>query len=1048
MKSNGDNTGKFRVSALSATIAAILLGGGGQVQAQEAVEEIRITGSRVQRTSGFETPVPVTTVSASELSDFQPGNTVSSQLSLLPQFFNNISTQQRSSTAFTTNPGSQVDLRSLGANRTLILLDGKRVVPSEKRGTVNVDIFPTALMRSVDVVTGGASAAYGADAVAGAVNFVLDREFEGVRARVGTGVHEYDLTGKQGEMSFAFGKGLFDDRLHVIGSAEVRRIEEINTDSFDRIDNYDFWGFVRNPAWTTTSPPGVPRQLTKPNVISTITSPTGLIRRSGTSLDNMQFNAAGTGIVPFVLTADACQTGPGCTTSQSGGPLADINEQVFEALRGVAGSEVKTHSSFLGFKFDVNDRLSLTLDGIGGRTEAHDSVHGGSSMPFRGNWNGNIFVNNAFLPDNVRKTMIDNGLQSIEVYKEGALDYMNDIGGTSSSAEIFTQYQVSTGFDYQIPGIEWNLTGSWQHGRSRKLSQRFDKPRIDKVFAAMDAVRHPTTGKIVCNIQLYNPTVEQLQASVVGKFSSTPVNSAITPKQLADPEYLRSQGLPLNYNNLKPLESPIGLDYVAKDCVPINFLGSGNIPPELQQTLVSDKTGEGVVKQDFAEMLLTGDLFEAPAGPVGIALGLTWRNQTVMEQALTGAPGLGVGGKLVSIEDLGPPINVPSLGIRGIPPGFTGGSPNLHAFATVPHIKGQTDVWEWFTELNVPVWEGNMYGQTQRLNVDGAFRRSTYDRSGSHDSWKLGMSFQAIDDLRLRWTLSEDVREPTFTELFDAQATSTIVTDPSFNNTSFQPTQVQGGNPDLNPETGETRSTGVVWQPSFAAWVDGLQVSLDFWQIEMEGRMELLGTQNVVNTCARDGILCNQIQRSPETGFITRIFDSFLNLGQSTVQGQDFELQWQGELDLISDQAETFTVRWLGSYMEELTIKPKSGAVQSLVGSQQAPRFTQVLTANYGIGPWSFQLMNRFVNNTKVNHLWQEGIDIDDNSVSSMNWWNSQIGYTRELDNGAILNLDLNIQNLLNRDPPVIPGATGAQSIGGIYDIYGRRYNLSANYSF
>jgi len=1047
MKTFKSKASNFRFSVLSTTIATIMSGGMSHVQAQE-VEEITITGSRVQRTSGFETPVPVTSVTTSELTDFQPGNTISQQLNALPQFFNNISTQQRTSSAFTTNPGSQVDLRALGANRTLILLDGKRVVPSEKRGTVNVDIFPTALMRSVDVVTGGASAAYGADAVAGAVNFVLDREFEGVRARVGTGAHEHDWSGKQGEVSFAFGKGLMEDRLHVIGSAEVRRIDEINTDSFDRIGNYDFWGFVRNPAWTPTSPPGVPRQLTKPNVSATLTSPTGLIRRTGTSLDNMQFTADGKGIVPFVLSPDACQTGPGCTQSQSGGPMADINRQAFEALRGVQGSEVKTHSSFLGFKYDLTDRLSVTLDGLGGRTESHDSVHGGSAMPFRGNWNGNIFVDNAYLPENVRQIMLANGLRSIEVYKEGALDWRNDIGGNTTSAEIFTQYQVGWGFDYQVPGIEWNLTGSWQRGRSKKQSQRFEKPRIDKVFMAMDAVRHPTTGQIVCNVQLFNPTVEQLQDSVRGRFSSTPVNLAITSKNLEDPEYLKSQGLPLNYNNLKPLESPIGLDNAIQECVPLNFMGSGNITQQVQDYIGTPKFGEGNVRQDFAELLFTGDLFELPAGPAGLAVGLTWRDQSVIEYADTGAPGIGVGGKVVSIEDLGPPINVPALGIRGIPPGFTGGSPNLHAFATVPHFYGQSDVWEWFAELNVPVWEGNLYGQTQRLNVDAAYRRSTYDRSGAHDSWKLGMNFQAIDDLRLRWTLSQDVREPTFTELFDAQATSTIVQDPRFNNTSFQPTQVQGGNPDLDPETGKTRSTGVVWQPTFVSWLDGLQMSLDFWQIDMAGRMELLGTQNVLNACERDGILCNAIQRSPETGFITRIFDAFLNLGESTVAGQDFELQWQGELDLISDKPETFNVRWIASHMDELTIRPKSGAVQSLVGSRQAPRYTQVLTATYGVGAWSFQMMNRFVNNTKLNPIWVEGVDIDDNSVASMNWWNSRIGYTKELSSGATLGVDFNIQNLFNRDPPIVPGQTGAQAIEGMFDIYGRRYNLSANYSF
>src|SRR5690606_26613119 len=94
-----------------------------------------------------------------------------------------------------------------GISRTLTLLDGARVVPTDKRGTVNVDLFPTALMRSVDVVTGGASAAYGADALGGVVNFVLDRRFEGLKLSASTGMHDYKNTGKQWEFSVAGGRG-------------------------------------------------------------------------------------------------------------------------------------------------------------------------------------------------------------------------------------------------------------------------------------------------------------------------------------------------------------------------------------------------------------------------------------------------------------------------------------------------------------------------------------------------------------------------------------------------------------------------------------------------------------------------------------------------------------------------------------------------------------------------------------------------------------------------------------------------------------------------
>jgi outer membrane receptor protein involved in Fe transport len=136
-------------------------------------------------------PVPVTVMTPDELSSLNPGGTVAEQMSNLPQFFNTYTSQRGSGTLFSSAGGSYLNMRNLGLNRTLVLLDGSRLPPADKRGSVNVDMLPTALMRSVDTVTGGASAAYGADALGGVVNYILDREFEGFKVDVGTGKTEW-----------------------------------------------------------------------------------------------------------------------------------------------------------------------------------------------------------------------------------------------------------------------------------------------------------------------------------------------------------------------------------------------------------------------------------------------------------------------------------------------------------------------------------------------------------------------------------------------------------------------------------------------------------------------------------------------------------------------------------------------------------------------------------------------------------------------------------------------------------------------------------------
>jgi outer membrane cobalamin receptor len=150
---------------------------GSYVQAQEPatdteLEEITVTGTRIQRTSGFATPVPITAVTIEEIQSFKPGTTMADQLDQLPQFYQTQSAQRGGGALFGSAGGSYLDLRAMGPARTLILLDGARVTPADRNGTVNVDNFPTALLRSVEVVTGGASAAYGADALAGVTNFI------------------------------------------------------------------------------------------------------------------------------------------------------------------------------------------------------------------------------------------------------------------------------------------------------------------------------------------------------------------------------------------------------------------------------------------------------------------------------------------------------------------------------------------------------------------------------------------------------------------------------------------------------------------------------------------------------------------------------------------------------------------------------------------------------------------------------------------------------------------------------------------------------------
>jgi len=163
----------LKVSTLAVSVASALLAGSAAYaqQAPAQVEEISITGTRIRTTDGMVQPTPVTAVTTAEMRNFDPSASVSEQLDNLPQFLNTQTAQRGGGSLFGDAAGSYLNLRNMGKQRTLVLFDGSRVVPADRAGTVNVDNFPTALLRTVDVVTGGASAAYGADAMAGVVNY-------------------------------------------------------------------------------------------------------------------------------------------------------------------------------------------------------------------------------------------------------------------------------------------------------------------------------------------------------------------------------------------------------------------------------------------------------------------------------------------------------------------------------------------------------------------------------------------------------------------------------------------------------------------------------------------------------------------------------------------------------------------------------------------------------------------------------------------------------------------------------------------------------------
>ncbi len=1014
-----------RRKILATSIAATLLGMP-LAQAQQAgVEEISVTGSRVRMTSGMATPVPVTVVTISELNSFNPGASTVEQMSQLPQFFNTLSSQRGSGTLFAQAGGSYLNMRNLGTNRTLILLDGSRLPPADKRGSVNVDMMPTALMRSVDTVTGGASAAYGADALGGVVNFILDREFQGFKFNVGAGRTAWG-DGNRYSVEVAGGTNI-GDRFNIIGSFNSNEVSQINRIAADVQAGTDWYrniGHVTNPAWTPSSK--VPQRLTVECVSPTDRAPGGMLwsrvnnstsvttALTSFALNGMVMTDDGKGVRNFIRSPIYARPGaPGSTATMGGDCENPEYKEYMRARNGISGNEVVNRSGFVGAKYDFTDNLEGFVQAMAGRSESRTTSNLGG-VTFTGNWTGTLFRENAFMPPVVAEAMDRANVNVLQIWKQEAPLTPNNLEGGNEESGVFGTWAWSTGFNYTLPN-DWRLRASWQSGESHRRTGIFNEQRVDRTYLALDAVRKPGTGEIVCNVQLFNPTREQLKASVAGRLASPGGVPGGTAGRITT----------------APLESPIGLDRTIEDCVPLNIMGVGTNTQAAKNYMNTPKMGQGIVAQDFGEILLQGDAYEGWGyGAINFAAGLTWREQDFYEYALPR-----------DIDQLGPPLNAPALGIRGIPGGYTAGSANLHARSTVPDVSGLYDVWEWFGEVNIPIWESESGQQVVGGSV--AVRQSNYSNlDDSLDSWKLGLDVQVFEDLRLRFTKSRDIREATFSERFDTQSTGTNIIDPFQNNSTYQTTITSGGNEALSPENADTLVAGFVYQPS---WLQGASLSADWYDVKVSDSIAQLGAQRIVNECfAGNQSLCGQIRK--DQGNIGRIFDVFLNVAQARVRGIDYEFAYRIEPDFFASEQETLSFRTLAGYVAERSDTPFGIPKFDISGWLGNPELNGIATLNYGVGPYSVQLQQRYIGDVGLNRLWVQGVDVDDNTVASGNFTNMQLGYSGELDSGASWTVSLDITNLFDRGPPTVAGAN--QVTPQDYDIFGRRYFVTLRANF
>jgi outer membrane receptor protein involved in Fe transport len=454
--------------------------------APPADAQIVVTGSRLP--AGVRSPTPLTTIGAQAIEDRAPA-TIGELLQQVPSFG---AMDSPNTAGVTSRGGGQInpDLRGLGASRTLVLIDGRRHVPTATTGSVDLKIVPTLLVDRVEVVTGGASAAYGSDAVAGVVNIVLKKDLTGIRGTVQGGVSEHG-DGTERRLSLAAGSAFAGSRGHVMAGFDYLKIGGIGTQLTRDWGRRDV-GLITNPGFAAN---GLPNFIISPNVHSAITTPGGLIV-SG-PLRGIAFGPNGS--------TSRYDFGQVFGSTMIGGDGAGQNENLLALL----GTPVESFNALGSATFEVSDKVQLFAELSGSK-----SVTGGASQEARDRGNLVIRRDNAFLPQSVRDLMVADNLQTITIGRVS-----NDTGKISLDRDNLS-YEAVAGATVRLGG--WTADASAQFGRNvYDLEFGPNNRRQLEYFNAVDAIVDPASGAIVCRSTLSDPGNGCVPVNVFGDGSLT-----------------------------------------------------------------------------------------------------------------------------------------------------------------------------------------------------------------------------------------------------------------------------------------------------------------------------------------------------------------------------------------------------------------------------------------------------------------------------------------------------------------------------------------------
>ena len=933
------------------------------------------------------------------------------------------------STAFVTNGGvgaETLSLRGLGANRTLVLLDGRRAGPAGTRGSVgafDLNVIPLSAIQRVEILKEGASSIYGSDAVAGVVNIITktddSKDFDVFySAPFAGGGDEFRINGSWGETFGNFHVRLTGDYYN---KQELQRGDRdffqcasayVFDDSGRRADIVDprtgkincegdvpwghVWFYDYNEPGAVSIPWGARPQLIQFNRGNNLQN---FLPGFGPTSNPATFPAGWYPVGYGEIVQPGFTAHPFYAASANASDAVVDNFHPFQNLVSIS-PQVERITAFGQATYDVNDSMQLYGEVLLNRRTT-------ISHAYRQFWTYQYVGDEGFFETNDP----DNGIVGTPngVYVGDPIAIAQGWTGLNvgySPLSITDHNGETTTVDYLrvLAGAKGDLPvlNGWQWDASVQFSRSDGDYKNPVIFA--DAVTDQEFRTSLC-------------AGTLTRYRGAPC---------------------VDINWYDP-----------------NFL-AGNFTQQQRDFLFGTVKGNTVYEQTSFEAYVTGDLFQLPAGPVSAVFGGLYQED--------------------KIDD------VPSQVIQDA---------EAWGDSTAGITTGEDTTKAAYVELGIPIIKGVPFFDNLSLNLSG--RYNDVDSYGQKSTYKVGLNWQITPTFRLRASQGTSFRSPALFELFLAQETGfqrQTDIDPcvnwtanlasggitqriadncaadgipgNYNGAGASATILSsGGFGTLKAETSESKSIGVVWMPEFA----DLQVSLDYYDIDVEDEVTKLGEQNILLGCY-DSLafasepLCNLFTRSPAGASdqfnVLEVVDNYINIATQKTRGIDFDAQYSHQFALgdLSLHAQ------ISHQLEDELILLASSEPLDLNGLIGDPKWVGNFDATFDMAPFSFFYGLRYVGETSnEDHYGSQPQTYRGQNVhyvlSTDDVWYHDVSVSVEPTEGLLVRFG--ISNLFDEEPPQVTGELSGEynTVGNIpvgdasqYDYFGRTMFVNISKSF